>query len=80
MFSYLKTEKKDRDKIVKILFSWLDTEESNIVKVFSMQTLAELAEKDKTIRHKVVKKFEKMMKTGTPSIVSRGKKLLKKLK
>ncbi|MCK4322157.1 hypothetical protein KAX08_06540 [candidate division WOR-3 bacterium] len=80
MFSYLELNKEEKEKIIKILSSWIDSEKSNIVKVFSMQTLANLAKKDDNIKKKIVKKFEKIMKTGSPAVVNRGNKLLRELK
>lgn len=79
MFSYLEINKEERDKIVEILLSYIDTSKSNIVIVFSMQTLADFAEKDPEIRSKIAKKLKDIIITGSPSIVSRGKKLIKKL-
>lgn len=81
MFSYLEINKKERDKIIEILFSYIDGPgKSKIVKTFSMQTLADLAEKDEDIRPQIIRKLEEIMKTGSPAMVSRGKKLIKKLK
>ena len=80
MFSYLEVSRVERDEMVKVLLSYLDTDKSKIVKVFSMQTLANLAEKDELIRPKVVRKIEEILETGSPAIVSRAKKLLPGLK
>ena len=80
MFSYLEVSRVERDEMVKVLLSYLDTDKSKIVKVFSMQTLADLAEKDELIRPKVVRKIEEILETGSPAIVSRAKKLLPRLK
>ena len=80
MFSYLKTNKKERNKIIRILLSYIDNSKSRIVKVCSMQALADLAEKDESIRSKIVKKLEGIVKTGSPAMISRGKKLIDRLK
>ena len=80
MFSYLEVSRVERDEMIKVLLSYLDTDKSKIVKVFSMQTLADLAEKDELIRPKVVRKIEEILETGSPAIVSRAKKLLTRLK
>jgi len=81
MFSYLEVNKKERDKIIEILFSYIDDlDKSKIVKTFSMQTLANLAEKDGDIRPQIMRKLEEIIKTGSHAMVSRGKKLIKKLK
>ncbi len=80
MFSYLKVNKKERDVVIKILLNYINTSKSNIVKVFSMQTLANFAKEDKTLRSKIIKIIENLMKKGSPAIVGRGKKLINKLK
>ena len=79
MFSYIKINKTERDKIIKILLSYIVTDESKIVKTFSMQTLADLAEKDEQIKPKIINLIKGMIKNGSPAIISRGKKLLKQL-
>ena len=79
MFSYLHIDKAERDEIARILLSYLDTDNSKIVKVCSMQSLANLAENDTAIRHKVVRKLEEIVEAGSPAMVSRAKKLLAKL-
>ena len=79
MFSYLEVDKAERDEIVKILLSYLDTDKSKIVKVCSMQALSELAQKDEVIRPNVVGKLEEIVEVGSPAMVSRAKILLIKL-
>ncbi len=80
MFSYIKINKKERDEVMKILLSYIENDKSKIVKTFSMQTLADFAERDISIRPQVIKITEKIMKKGSPAIVSRGRKLLHQLK
>ncbi len=79
MFSYIETSKIERNKIIKILLSYIVTDESKIVKTFSMQTLANFAEKDEQIKPKIINLIKGMIKNGSPAIISRGKKLLKQL-
>jgi len=79
MFSYIETSKIERNKIIKILLSYIETDESKIVKTFSMQTLVDLAEKDEQIKPKIINLIKGMIKNGSPAIISRGKKLLKQL-
>jgi len=79
MFSYIETSKIERNKIIKILLSYIVTDESKIVKTFSMQTLADLAEKDEQIKPRIINLIKGMIKNGSPAIISRGKKLLKQL-
>jgi len=81
MFSYLEVDESERDKIIEILFSYIDGPgKSKIVKTFSMQTLADFAEKDEDLRPRIIRKLEETINTGSPAMVSRGKKLIKKLK
>jgi len=79
MFSYIETSKIERNKIIKILLSYIETDESKIVKTFSMQTLAGFAEKDEQIKPRMINLIKGMIKKGSPAIISRGKKLLKQL-
>ena len=76
MYSYLEINQDERDDIMQTLLSFLDTDTSNIVKVCSMQALADLAMKDKTIKSKITKKLKEELKKGSPAVVSRGKKLI----
>jgi hypothetical protein len=79
MFSYIKINQIERDQIIKILLSYIEKDESKIVKTFSMQTLANFAEKDEQIKPQIIKLIEEMMKKEGPAIISRGKKLISKL-
>ncbi len=79
MFSYIKLNKKERDAVIKILLFYIENDKSKIVKTFSIQTLADFAERDVSIRPQVINIIEKVMKKGSPAIVNRGRKLLHKL-
>ena len=79
MFSYLKVNQVERDQIINILLSYIDTDSSRIVKVFAMQTLADLAREDASIRNMVVEKVEEIAEAGSPAMVSRARKLLRTL-
>ena len=79
MFSYLEVNERERDQIINILLSYIDTSDSKIVKTFSMQTLADFAGEDKVVRPKILKILEELVKTGSPAMKSRGRKLIKKL-
>lgn len=79
MFSYIKINKKERDKIIKILLSYIENKKSKIVQTFSMQTLADFAERDEQIKPQIKNIIEGMMKNGSAAIMSRGKKLLQHL-
>ena len=77
MFSYLVLTPKERAIVANILFSWVESEKSNIVKVMSLQTLAGLARQDKSIAARVTAMLQKFAVDGSPSLKSRSKKLLK---
>jgi len=80
MFSYLNLDESERRKAVALLYSWIDSEDkSNIVKVFSLQVLADLASQDHHMRSNVRAKLREMMETGSPSLKSRSRKLLREL-
>ncbi len=79
MFSYLDMNEVERDKVIEILFSYIDTDKSRIVKVSSMQTLADLAEKNEVIKPEILKRLKEITNRGSPAMVSRGRKLIKKL-
>jgi HEAT repeat protein len=65
----------ERETAVAILTGYL-TDESSIVKTFSMQALADLAEQDKSLLDQVVPLIERLGKTGTPAMRSRGRRIL----
>ena len=79
MFSYLVLTKSDMKNIITILFSYIDSSNSNIVKVFSLQTLADIAMKDPSFKPKVIEKLKQMVNSGSPAIVNRCNKLINKL-
>ena len=79
MFSCLVLNNKEKELIVDLLFSWLEESNSNIVRVNSMQTLSDLAEENRELRSLVIERLKEIVQIGSPSMVSRGKKLIKKL-
>ena len=78
MFPRLELSKEERAVIVEILLDYLN-DKSKIVKTFSMQALADFAERDASLRFEVIKLLEELTRTGSPAMRSRGRKLLKKL-
>jgi HEAT repeat protein len=74
----LKLTAAERETAVAILTGYL-ADESSIVKTFSMQALADLAEQDESLPGQVVPLIERLSKTGTPAMRSRGRRLLKQL-
>ncbi|HVN67770.1 MAG TPA: hypothetical protein VMT55_05290 [Candidatus Sulfotelmatobacter sp.] len=77
MLAYLTLTPKERDRTARLLFSWIENEKSNIVKVLSLQALAGFAQQDKYLRSKVVSLLNKFVADGSPSLKSRSKKILK---
>jgi predicted ATP-dependent protease len=61
------------------LLTFLD-DKSRIVKTFSMQALADLAQEDEVLRREANKIITDLVESGSPAMKSRGKKLLKQLK
>ena len=78
MFPRLELSKEERAVIVEILLDYLD-DKSKIVKTSSMQALADFAERDASLRFRVIKLLEELTRTGSPAMKSRGRKLLEKL-
>ncbi len=66
---------RQRGSAVRLLSSWLN-DQSNIVKTFSMQALADLAADDKNLAARVFPIIAMMTVTGSPAVRSRGRKLL----
>ena len=75
----LSLNRRQRESAVGILFGYLQ-DKSNIVKTFSLQALADFAEKDGSLRRRVVAVLEEMIQSGSPAVINRGKKLLAKLR
>jgi len=74
----LELSEEERAVVVEILLGYL-SDQSKIVKTFSMQALADLAEQDASLRFQVIPLLEELTKSGSPSMKSRGRKLLEKL-
>lgn len=79
MIPRLELSKREIALAVEILLVYLN-DKSNIVKTFAMQALADLAEKDASLRSQVIPVLEDLAKTGSPAMKSRGRRLLKELK
>lgn len=67
--------KAQRRPVVDTLNVYL-ADTSRIVKTFAMQTLAEIAERDRDLRGAIVQRLETLTRTGSPAMRSRGNKLL----
>lgn len=68
----------ERELALRILMGYLN-DESSIVRTFSMQALADLAQCDADLRSRVTPLIERLTRIGTPAMRSRGRKLLKQL-
>ncbi len=69
----------ERKRVFALLVSYLD-DNSRIVKTFSMQALADIALQDTAYIDEVRDIVSRSIKTGSPAMKARGKKLLSKLK
>lgn len=78
LFSRLKLAPEERRAVVEILHNYLN-DKSRIVKTFSMQALADIAEQDAGLRAPIIKQLQELTRTGSPAMQARGKKLLAKL-
>jgi len=78
MFSRLDLTPLERHTVVGILNEYLQ-DKSKIVKTFSMQSLADMAVQDPSLRVGIVAQLEELTRTGSPAMKSRGKKLLARL-
>ena len=74
----LELSKEERAVIVEILLDYLN-DKSKIVKTFSMQALADFADRDAGLRPQFIKLLEELTRTGSPAMRSRGRKLLETL-
>lgn len=79
MVPRLALTEQESKAVVETLMNYL-LDRSSIVRTFAMQALADLAEKQASLRPRVVELLEKLTRTGSPAMKSRGRKLLKKLR
>ena len=78
MIPRLELTLKERAVAADILFDYL-RDRSSIVKTFAMQGLAELANKDSSLRAKILSLLEELTEIGTPAMRARGRKILRHL-
>lgn len=74
----LKYNESEEKEIIECLNSYL-VHKSKIVQVSAMESLAILAERNKTLLNEVIRIITAHKATGSPAIQSRGLKLLKRL-
>ncbi|MGD9279390.1 MAG: hypothetical protein PVF60_00790 [Desulfobacterales bacterium] len=79
MIPRLKLTPKEIATVTDIFFDYLK-DKSKIVVTFAMQALSDLALMQDAAPSRVIKAIEKLARTGSPAIQSRGKKLLPRLK
>ncbi len=79
MIPRLKLTPKEAAAVTDIFFNYL-IDKSKIVVTFAMQALSDLALKKGAASARMIRAIEKLARTGSPAIQSRGKKLLPKLK
>ena len=79
MIPRLKLTPKESATVTDILFDYLN-DKSKIVVTFAIQALSDLALTKGDASARVIRAIEKLTRTGSPAIQSRGKKLLPKLK
>ena len=68
----------ERELAISSLNGYLE-DRSSIVKTFALQGLADLAQKDSSIRPMVVETLREATRNGTPAMKARGRKLLLRL-
>jgi len=68
----------ERRRVVKLLQIYLE-DHSSIVKTFAMQGLADLALQDPALQPMVTELIRSLVRTGTPAMRARGRKILRQL-
>lgn len=66
-------------RVITRLLEYLD-DDSQIVKTFAMQALADFAERDRALRRKVLPLLGRLTLTGSPAMRSRGRRLVARLR
>lgn len=79
MFGYIMLSKNEEKEVIKILEQWVDTSKSNIVRVMSLQTLADISLRDPELKGFMIKKTKELLKSNIPSLTSRARKIVKQL-
>ncbi|MDH4082203.1 MAG: hypothetical protein OEV99_01330 [Nitrospira sp.] len=78
MLPRLELSRRDRMVVAAIFRGYLQ-DQSRIVKTFAMQSLADLAMQDPRLRNSIRPLISSLTKTGSPSMKSRGRKLMLQL-
>lgn len=75
IISYLKLSPSETELASRVLLKYLRASKSNIVKVFSLTSLAYLSGRNVQLKKKVIRLLKEAMQNGAPSIRCRAKKL-----
>ena len=78
MLPRLELSDRDRKLVVTTLRSYLE-DQSRIVKTFTMQGLVDMAKQDPRLVKSIQARISTLTRTGSPSMKSRGRKLLRQL-
>jgi HEAT repeat protein len=70
---------EERPRAVNILLGYLG-DKSAIVRTFSLQALADFAQRDETLRPPVVDLLQQALSSGSPAVRTRARKLLRQLR
>ena len=79
MLPRLRLAPNERKTAFKLLLGYL-SDDSRIVRTFSMQALADLAMQDRALLPEVIPLIERLTRSGSPAMISRGRKLLSRLR
>jgi len=78
MLTRLELTQAERSQVFEILKHWLN-DKSRILQTFSLQALTDLSKHDPDLRSEVKRLIKEKIKSGAPSVQSRGKKLLQEI-
>ncbi|HSQ21044.1 MAG TPA: HEAT repeat domain-containing protein [Blastocatellia bacterium] len=78
MLPRLALTRTEEYKAVEVLRRYLD-DPSSIVRTFSLQALTELSDHDENLRDEVISLLRSALRTGTPAMKSRARRLLKRI-
>lgn len=67
------------NRALQLLLGYLQ-DDSRIVRTFSMQALADLAMQDRALLPEVLPLIERLTRSGTPAMLSRGRMILRQLR
>jgi hypothetical protein len=79
ILSHLALPALQRRRAATIMWEWMGSEKSNIVRVSSLEALVRFAQDDASLRRRVLNSLRLHGKNGAPSIRARSRILLKRL-